>query len=68
MVIESNFKCIKLKLPNNKVVDILSSVLSEMYQWIQDSDEKLFLLATFSFSSRNKVADEGKFSIMILTV
>ena len=41
MVIESNFKCIKLKLPNNKVVDILSSVLSEMYQWIQDSDEKL---------------------------
>ena len=40
MVIEKSCKCVKLKLPNNKVVDILSLVLCEMYQWIQDSDEK----------------------------
>ena len=40
MVIEKSCKCVKLKLPNNKVVDVLSPVLNEMYQWIQDVDEK----------------------------
>ena len=40
MVIEKSCKCVKLKLPNDKVVDVLSPVLKEMYQWIQDSNEK----------------------------
>jgi integrative and conjugative element protein (TIGR02256 family) len=38
--IEKSCKCVKLKLPNNKVVDVLSPVLNEMYQWIQDADGK----------------------------
>lgn len=40
MVIEKNCNCVKLKLPNNKVADVLSTALCEMYQWIQDSYEK----------------------------
>ena len=32
--------CKKLKLPNGKVVDILSSVFEEMDKWLQDSAEK----------------------------
>ncbi len=40
MVIRKNNKCIKLRLPNNKVVDILSSVLDEIYQWLQDEEDK----------------------------
>lgn len=40
MEIEKSCKCVKLKLPNNKVVDVLSPVLNEMYQWIQDADGK----------------------------
>ena len=40
MVIDKNCNCVKLKLPNNKVADVLSTALCEMYQWIQDSYEK----------------------------
>lgn len=40
MEIEKSCKCVKLKLPNNKVVDVLSPVLYEMYQWIQDAAGK----------------------------
>ena len=40
MEIEKSCKCVKLKLPNNKVVDVLSPVLNEMYHWIQDTDGK----------------------------
>ena len=39
-VYEKSCKCVKLKLPNNKVVDVLSPVLNEMYHWIQDTDGK----------------------------
>ena len=32
--------CVKFKLPNGKVVDVLSPVLEEIYNWIQDEDDK----------------------------
>ena len=32
--------CKKMKLPNGKVVDILSSVFEEMGKWLQDTREK----------------------------
>lgn len=32
--------CKKMKLPNGKVVDILSSVFEEISNWIQNSEEK----------------------------
>lgn len=32
--------CKKMKLPNGKVVDILSTVFEEINKWLQDSDEK----------------------------
>lgn len=35
MVIKKNNRCIKMLLPNNKVVDILSVVFDEIYKWIQ---------------------------------
>ena len=33
-------KCIKLHLPNGKVVDVLDSVIEEICKWIQDDDTK----------------------------
>ena len=41
VAIEISNSCKKLKLPNGKVVDILSSVFEEMQKWVQDSAEKL---------------------------
>ncbi len=32
--------CVKLRLPNGKVVDVLSPVLKEIHNWIQDEDNK----------------------------
>ena len=40
MVIEKNSRCVKMKLPNLKVVDILTSVFDEINNWLQDSVEK----------------------------
>lgn len=40
MVIEKDNKCVKISLPNGKVVDVLSSVLDEIYKWIQDESDK----------------------------
>lgn len=31
---------VKMKLPNGKVVDILSLVFEEMYKWLQDTAQK----------------------------
>ena len=33
-------KCVKLHLPNGKVVDVLDSVIEEICKWIQDDDTK----------------------------
>ena len=33
-------KCIKLTLPNGKAVDVLSTVLDEIFRWIQNEDTK----------------------------
>lgn len=40
MEIRSNNKCVKIKLPNGKVVDVLSSVMDEIGKWIQDDCSK----------------------------
>ena len=40
MVIDKSYSCIKLKLPNGKVVDLLSPFLEEISKWIQNSPEK----------------------------
>ena len=32
-------QCVKMKLPNGKVVDILADVFSEMTKWIQTNAE-----------------------------
>lgn len=40
MEIQPNNKCIKIKLPNGKVVDILNPVMDEIYKWVQDSYSK----------------------------
>lgn len=38
MVISLNEGCIKLKLPNGKVVDILSNIFDEMQIWLQNTE------------------------------
>ena len=35
-----NSRCVKIQLPNGKVVDVLSSVFEEIRKWIQDVDTK----------------------------
>lgn len=40
MEIGMNNKCVKMKLPNGRVVDILSPVLDEIAKWLQDEGEK----------------------------
>ena len=35
MEIKKNNKCVKIQLPNGKVVDVLSSVIDEINKWIQ---------------------------------
>lgn len=37
---EENNRCVKINLPNGKVVDVLSSVIDEMHNWVQDEDYK----------------------------
>ena len=37
---ENSNSCKKMKLPNGKVVDILSLVFEEMYKWLQDTAHK----------------------------
>ena len=32
--------CIKMQLPNGKVVDILTAVLDEISEWLQDNHDK----------------------------
>ena len=39
MVMETWNQCVKMKLPNGKVVDILADVFSEMIKWIQTNAE-----------------------------
>lgn len=36
----NNTNCVKIKLPNGKVADILSPVIATISRWIQDSAEK----------------------------
>ena len=38
--IRRNNKCVKIKLPNGNVVDVLSSVLDEIFKWIQVDNNK----------------------------
>ena len=38
---ENSNSCKKMKLPNGKVVDILSLVFEEMYKWLQDTAQKM---------------------------
>jgi len=38
--IKTNNQCVKVLLPNGKVVDILSPVLNEIARWRQDDEEK----------------------------
>lgn len=40
MEIGTDNKCVKIILPNGKIVDILSSVLDEIRKWLQDKNEK----------------------------
>lgn len=40
MVIETENKCVKMNLPNHKVVDILTPVFDEICKWLQDGEEK----------------------------
>ena len=40
MEIRPNSKCVKIGLPNGKVVDVLSPVLDEICKWIQDDCSK----------------------------
>lgn len=40
VVISCKNDCKKMKLPNGKVVDILSNVLDSMEDWVQDSNSK----------------------------
>ena len=40
VVIEPSNKCVKMILPNRKVVDILTPVAEEINKWLQDSLEK----------------------------
>lgn len=36
MEIKKENKCVKIQLPNGKVVDVLSPVMEEMFKWIQN--------------------------------
>ena len=38
MAISLNNGCVKLNLPNGKVVDILTDVLDEMSKWLQNDN------------------------------
>lgn len=40
MEIKNENKCVKVQLPNGNVVDILSSVLVEIFKWIQNDTDK----------------------------
>lgn len=40
MGIEINNRCVKMKLPNSKVVDILTPIFDEIEKWIQDDSSK----------------------------
>ena len=40
MEMKGNNTCVKVKLPNGKVADILTPVLDEIGKWIQDKKEK----------------------------
>ena len=40
MEIRQNSKCVKIGLPNGKVVDVLSPVMDEIRKWIQDDCSK----------------------------
>lgn len=40
MVIGTSSKCVKMKLPNDKVVDVLSPVLDEISKWLQNEIAK----------------------------
>lgn len=40
MEIKENSRCVKMLLPNNKVVDILSAVFDEIYKWLQTESDK----------------------------
>jgi integrative and conjugative element protein (TIGR02256 family) len=40
VVIEAKNKCVKMNLPNHKVVDILTPVFDAICKWLQDSEEK----------------------------
>ena len=40
MEIWANNKCVKIDLPNGKVVDVLSPVMDEIRKWIQDDGYK----------------------------
>lgn len=40
MEINNKKKCVKIQLPNGKVVDVLDSVIEEICKWIQDDDRK----------------------------
>jgi len=40
VVIETNNRCVKMLLPNLRVVDILTPVFDELKKWLQDSNEK----------------------------
>lgn len=40
MELKNDEHSVKLKLPNGKVVDVLSPVLEEIHNWIQDEDNK----------------------------
>ena len=40
MEIRPNSKCVKIGLPNGKVVDVLSPVLDEICKWIQNDCSK----------------------------
>ena len=40
MEIRSNNKCVKMRLPNGHVVDVLSAVLDDINVWVQDQPDK----------------------------
>ena len=40
MVLGKESKCVKINLPNGKVVDVLNTVLDEISKWIQDDNMK----------------------------
>lgn len=40
MEIKEFNQCVKMRLPNGKIVDVLSPVLDKMYRWLQDEAHK----------------------------